>query len=226
MKKIIKNLNHADVAIGLLTLLMVAGVAGLALGPLGVVLGAFAGSLAAGGSQRQRAALQARINAPAQLQWEVMVNNVRVGTITDAEYATLEQAALTDWRVHWAQGRSVVKALVRTGEMLILMVPVALFWLGLAIVFADPEAAIGVVEALRAAPGSEIVTVIDRYARSVMLVFFFALAILALFASPRLGFRNMYREEVGERVRRRVRTAAVGRMVLVPHPSVVPAAVT
>lgn len=217
MKQRLNKLNRADVTIGVLTGVMVGFVASLVFGPLGGFLGgAFAAYTAAAGIQRQRAALQLRIDNPTAINWDVAVNKVHVGTISDAEYAGLEMSVLADWRVHCAQGRNLATVGMRIINMLIFAVPIALFWLALGLVLVDPEAAANVAEALRAAPGSEIVAAVDRYARIAMLAFALGVLMLAFVASPRLGYRNVFRDELGEAVRRRVRAAAVGRLVLTP----------
>lgn len=223
MKNTITKLNLADVAVGVLTGVPVAAFACLLFGGIGGVLGAFVAFLATTGSRRQRAALQLRIDTPAPLNWEVMINKVRVGWIADCDYAALEKAVHGDWRVYWAQGRNLVKVGVRAAEMLVFAVPVALFWVALALVFIDPESAAAVAEGLRAAPGSEIVAAIERYTTGVMIFFVVLMFLFAAIASPRLGYDNMFRTELGEAVRRRVQTAALGRLELVPCPSPVSA---
>jgi len=226
MKNIITKLSLADVTVGFLTGVPVAALAVLVFGDIGGVLGVFVGFLATTGSQRQRAALQLRIDTPVPLHWEVVINQMRVGSIADCDYAALEKAVHGDWRVYWAQGRNLVKVGVRAVEMLLFAVPAFLFWLALALVFFDPESAAVVAEALRAAPGSEIVAAIERYTTGVIIFFVVLMFLFAAIASPRLGYENMFRVELGEVLRRRVEAAAQGRLELVPCPSPVQAIVS
>lgn len=218
MKKTILQLSAADVAVGALTGLLVAGFASLVFGAIGAVLGAIAALLAATGSQRKRADLQRRIDAPAPHYWAVVINKVRVGSISDSDYACLEKAVHGDWRVYFAQGRNLFKVCVRAAEMLLFGVPVALFWVALAIIFVDPESAAAVAEGMRAAPAREIVAALERFTTAVMIFLVVIMFLCAMIASPRLGYENMFMVELGEAVRRRVRAAAIGRLELVPCP--------
>lgn len=219
MKNSTPKLNHADVAVGVLTGMPVAGFASLLFGAFGVILGAFVGFLAAGGSKRQRDALQQRIDAPAPMHWDVVINKVRVGSISDSDYAGLERAVHSDWRVFYAQGRNLFKVGVRAAEMLIFAVPVALFWVVLAIIFVDPESAAAMAESLRSLPGGEIVAAVERYTAGVLLFFVIIMFLFAMVASPRLGYENIFRSTLGEAVRRRVQAPSMGRLVLVPCPA-------
>lgn len=218
MKNTTTKFNLADVTVGFLTGVPVAAFACLLFGGIGGVLGAVAAFLASTGSQRQRAAIQLRIDTPASLHWEVVINNVRVGSIADCDYAALEKAVHGDWRVYWAQGRNLVKVGVRAVEMLLFAVPASLFWLALLLVFFNPESAVAVTEGLRAASSSEIVAAVERYTTGVMIVFVLLMGVFVSIASPRLGYENMFRAELGEAVRRRVQAAAQGRLELVPCP--------
>lgn len=103
MKNLITKLNLADGIVGLLAGVPVAMLACAVFGDIGGVLGAFVAFLATVGSQRQRAAFQVRIDTPAPLDWEVVINKVRVGSISDCDYAALAKAVHEDWRVYWAQ---------------------------------------------------------------------------------------------------------------------------
>jgi len=217
MKNTTTKLNHADVAVGVLTGLPIAGFASPLFGALGVIFGAVVGCLAAGGSKRQRATLQQRIDAPAPMHWDVIINKVRVGSISDSDFAVLEKTVHGDWRVYLAQGHNLLKVGLRAAEMLVFAAPIALFWISMGIVFLDPESAAAVVEGLRAAPASELVAAVERIAHGTLIFLVMTMCVFVMLASPRLGYENLFRSTLGEAVRRQVQTAAVGRLVLIPR---------
>lgn len=213
----IGRLDFATAAVSFLSGALAACMAGIALGHVaGGAVGFVVAFVTAVGRQRQRAALQSRIDKPASLHWDVVVNNVRVGALSDAHYAGLEKAVLDDWRLYWAQGVNLVKVVVRSAEMLIFAVPVTLFWLGLAMAIFDPRDAAAVVESLRAASPAEIVSAVAHWAPAGLVGAVYLMSMFALLASPRLGYENKFKAELGEAVRRRLHVAAVGRMTLVP----------
>lgn len=223
MKSTLKNLSRGDLATGAITGLIVACVIGLMADPVfGLGMGVIAALVASSGRQGQRAALQQRIDRPAAMVWEVMVNNVRVGQLSDATYARYEKAVHEDWRVYSAQLANLAKVCMRAGEMLLFAVPISLVWIVLAIIVIDPAAAASVVEALRAAPASELISAIERSMSVVMFIFAITMFMFAALASPRLGYVNQFTRELNDVVRRHVRVAAEGRMMLVPCQSPVP----
>lgn len=221
MKKLLATgpKDLASTAASFLSGALAACIAGVALGHVaGGLVGFVVALVTAIGRQRQRAALQARIDNPAALHWDVVVNNVRVGALSDAHYARLEKAVLDDWRLYLAQAVNLVKVVVRTAEMLIFAVPVTLFWLGLAMAVFDPTDAAAVVQGLRTASPGEIVAVVAHWAPAGLIWAVVLMSMFALLASPRLGYENKFQAELGEAVRRRLRVVAVGRMMLVPAP--------
>lgn len=216
----IGGLDFATAAVSFLSGVIAACTAGAALGHVsGGLVGFAVAFVTAVGRQRQRAALQSRIDKPASLQWDVVVNNVRVGALSDAHYAGLEKAVLDDWRLYGAQAFNLVRVAVRTVEMLIFAVPVTLFWLGLAIAIFDPKDAAAILQGLRTASPAEIVAAVAHWAPTWLVSVTVLMSMFALLASPRLGYENKFKAELGEAVRRRLRVAAVGRMMLVPAPA-------
>jgi len=218
------KISLADIAVALASGALVACIAGVMVGDLAAgTLGFVVAFLTSVGRQRQRAARQARIDNPAALQWDVVVNDVRVGVLSDAHYAALENAVVDDWRLYFAQARNLVEVCGRAGVKLMFAVPVALFWLGITVVAFDPSGASAVVDAVRTAPSADIITAIGRYARGVSVLVAVPMGVIALVAAPRFGYENQFQAALGAAVRRRMLTAAEGRMLLIPVPALRPA---
>lgn len=212
------SMDQGDAFVGMLTGVVAACITGLMIGELGGAIGAVVAFIAARERHGRRARLQRRIDSPLDLEWGVVINHVRVGTLSDASYAGLEKAVLEDWRVLWHQAANFGKVGVRAAEMLIFAIPVTLFWLCLAIVLLDPEAAGSVVAAMRAAPPEELFAAARLYANVAILAAIVVMCFLAMMASPRLGYENKYQATLADAVRRQVHASAEGRMMLVPAP--------
>ncbi|MFJ1470236.1 hypothetical protein [Massilia orientalis] len=215
--KSIPKIARIDIAVAVVSGVLVACITGamvsdLAAGALGCVV-AF---LTMTGHQRQRAALQARIDNPAALHWEVVVNDVLVGTLADAHYAALETAVLDDWRLYLAQARNFAEVCSRAGGKFLFAVPVTLFWLGIAVVAFDPHSAVAVIDAVRTTPSTEIISAFGPIVRSLVAIVAVPMGVYALLAAPSFGYENQFQAELGAAVRRRVQAAAAGRMLLVP----------
>lgn len=215
--KSIPKIARIDIAVAVVSGALVACIAGamvadLAAGALGFVV-AF---LTTTGRQRQRAALQARIDNPAGLSWEVVVNDVRVGTLADAHYAAIERGVLDDWSLYFAQARNVAEVCSRAAGKLLFAVPMTLFWLWIAVVAFDPHSAVAVIDAVRSAPSAEIVAAFGRYVPGIVALVAVSLYSSALVTGPRFGYENQFQAAVGAAVRRRVQAAVEGRMLLVP----------
>ena len=215
--KSIPKIARIDIVIAVVSGALVACVAGAMVGHMsGGFLGFLVAFLTMTGRQRQRAQLQARTDNPAALQWEVVVNDVRVGTISDAHYAGLELSVLDNWGVYFAQARNLAEVAVRAAGTLLFAVPLTLFWLAIAVVVFDPHSATAVIDAVRTAPSVEISTVLGRYVPVVVVLVAVSMCLSALVAGPRFGYENRFQAELGAAVRRRVQAAAAGRMLLVP----------
>lgn len=206
-----------DIVVAVVSGAVVACVAGAMVGHLsGGFLGFLVALLTMTGRQRQGAQLQARIDNPAAFQWEVVVNDVHVGTLSDAHYAGLERVVLDDWRVYFAQARNLAEVAGRAAGTLLLAVPLTLFWLGIAIVAFDPHSATAVIDAVRTVPSAEISAAVGRYGPSVVALVAVSMCLSALVTGPRFGYENQFQAALGAAVRRRVQAAAEGRMLLVP----------
>lgn len=92
--------------------------------------------------------LHARITQRRPWLWQIAVNDVPVGTITDGQYAALLRGVLRNWRVAVEQLMSSLKwAAVLAGKMA-LVSPVVLFWLLTLLAIAYPDESMPMVQEL------------------------------------------------------------------------------
>lgn len=209
--------SRGDVAVGGLLGGLAACVGGIVVGPAGLVLGVALGLGVAMERRRQRSALQARIDNPAPVEWDVVIERVNVGTLSDAGLAELEKGVLEDWRVYRSQALNLLGTAIRAAQMLAWLVPVALFWVALAAAVVSPEAFRGAVGDLGAMTG--MVSAIAHVVLPATAILWVVLIAVAVGFYPCLGYVNMFGAETARAVRRRVRVVAGGRMMLVPHPA-------
>lgn len=213
----IPKIARTDIIIAVVSGVVVACIAGAMVGHVAAgALGFVVAFLTTAGRQRQRAELQARIDNPASLHWEVVVNDVRVGALSDANYAMLEQAVFDNWRLYVAQVQNLVEMVGHFSGKLLFSVPVTLFWLGVAVIAFDPNSAVAVLDAMRTAPSSELIGAFAHWAPGIATVVAVPMCLFAVLAAPRFGYENQFQAALGAAVRRRVQAAAEGRMLLVP----------
>ena len=208
-----------DAVIGVLTGVIAACFTGLLIGEMGGAIGAAVAFVASQERRRRRAQMQQRIDSPADLEWAVVINNVKVGAMSDATYAGLEKAVLEDWQIFWLQVKNLARVGIRAGEMLVIAIPGTIFWAGLGMVLLDPDTASSIVTAMRTAPAEQLVASAAQYANAGILCCLVGLCVLAMLASQRLGYENIYQSKLAEAVRCHVKSPADGRMMLVPGPA-------
>lgn len=213
----ILKIARIDIIIAVLSGAAVACIAGALVGDLAAgALGFAVAFLTTTGRQRRRAALQVRIDSPDALQWEVVVNDILVGTLSDAHYAALEKAVFDDWRLYFAQGLNLVEVCSRAARTLLFAGPVALFWLAIAVVAFDPHGAAAIIDTVRIAPSVEVVAAVGRYVPVLAGIATVPMCLFGLVTATRFGYEDQFQAELGAAVRRSVQAAAEGRMLLVP----------
>ncbi|MFJ3465167.1 hypothetical protein [Achromobacter spanius] len=151
--------------------------------------------------------LQARTTKPQPWIWEIAVNDVPVGTITDGQYAAILRGVLRNWRVAAEQLSASLKwAAILAGKM-VLISPLVLFWLLTVLAIAFPDESMPIVRELfvdwqARAWGS--VSLKNTVGITGMLAFF-----LAFFSMPARSL-SRYEQAVDRRLRLYLNTPADG----------------
>ncbi|MGT2457769.1 hypothetical protein ACU4GI_33240 [Cupriavidus basilensis] len=96
----------------------------------------FLATLACGQYMRQ---LRARMAASDGPTWSVVSQEVKIGEISDAKYATLQYHIARDARTYVAQAVNLAAVLHRVASSLVIGIPVALFWLLVLLGLTAPE---------------------------------------------------------------------------------------
>ncbi|SYY08070.1 Uncharacterised protein [Acinetobacter baumannii] len=89
--------------------------------------------------RRKREEFQARIAEDRPTTYTVILNDVQVGTLRDAEYARMQLAAMDDLRVFVAQVLNVARVVLNMAGKLLVAVPFIVFWLFAGAALFSPE---------------------------------------------------------------------------------------
>lgn len=205
--------------LGTLSATLIALMAGLAEGWIGVV---FIAGLTAGITLgivwlmgRLEGRFQDRMSANKPPVWEVVVNGVTVGSVSDIEYAQMQQAAFRDECLGITQLLNVGRVLGVGASRLMVAIPLQFFWLAALYALYDPTGFLVRIAQLQGASPETLVYTFQHLMKILLLVGTLWLGLSALFGS-RMGFRNCYRERVSQLLRQRFGIVAEGEMILLP----------
>jgi hypothetical protein len=216
MKVTWKDLQRSDVVAGACAAgaaLVVSLLFGAAL--QGVVVGAMLGYAVAVSRHKYMAALQQRVRAGDGPEWDVELNGVKVGTVSDATYAAIRLQVFDDVRLYVAQLLNCGRVLMRVFDSMLLSVPLLAFWGLLAVAMFSPESCAEALNQLRAATPASIAKFASFVFSFMMALGLLAAGVNAALMGARYGFVNRFSEATANALRRRLGVAAEGELVLV-----------
>lgn len=139
--------RFAVFAMCLFLIFLIGTASGMSMPGFGIIAGVYA-ALSIFTAVRDDRRLRARIARPQPWIWEIVVNDVPVGTISDGQYAALLHCVLRNWRVAVEQlAYSLKWATVLAGKM-VLLSPLMLFWLLALLFIAFPDESMPIVQEL------------------------------------------------------------------------------
>jgi hypothetical protein len=150
---------------------------------------------------RSQEAYRRRIKANETTLWDVWVNGVKVGTVTDARYAAIQRHVYLDASHAFAQLLNLGHMAWRVIDKLMLAVPLQLIWItvGLA-VFSPQSLTLSAAELQQAA----------KAVFTVVLWLSVITLIIQAALGARFGFKNYYAAAVGRLLRQHCGTPAEG----------------
>jgi hypothetical protein len=150
---------------------------------------------------------------PSDLLWDVEVNGVNVGVISDAEYAASRATTLGEPGRYIAQFVNLLKVASTSIDILCSAIPLGLFWCAAGLAVFSPERFSAILPALqKMGPGGGAAAV-----RSNLLIVVFAgvfTICLGVLFGWRLGFVNRFQEDIGRKLREHCGSAADGRVTV------------
>jgi len=158
--------------------------------------------------------LNTRVESTDTIAWDVAINQVKVGSIFDRDYALIQRRVATDVHVHVAQALNILRVAVNSCDYCLRAVPIGLFWVGAALAVFSPETLGTVLSAIHGA-SEEAIRQATRSAVA-LLIFSTGLSVAFhwTFGLSRFGFINRFDEATGTAVRKHCGVAAEGSIVL------------
>jgi hypothetical protein len=97
-----------------------------------------------------------RIDATEPEIWSVAVNGVRVGDISDADYARILRSVGFDLRTHLSQMLYFIRLLYRIFTHMVLAVPIVVFWAAVMYWLSSPTDFASTLESLKVVTGADV----------------------------------------------------------------------
>lgn len=144
-------------------------------------------------------------------KWEVEVNQVKAGTITDAHYAEIRFQVFHDFRTYVAQATNLLWVAFSFFSVCLTAIPVSAFWIAVGLAMFAPDS----ITALQAASAADIAQAISNGARMLPIVMLLSLIVNVLLGLNRFGFANQFERAVGVAIRKQCGVVAEGSIVLV-----------
>ncbi|HHW2631433.1 TPA: hypothetical protein ACUUA8_005248 [Pseudomonas aeruginosa] len=166
------------------------------------------------GLERKREGFRVRVAEDRPTTYTVILNDVQVGTLRDAEYARMQLAAMDDLRVFVAQVLNIARVVLNMAGKLLVAVPFIVFWLFAGAALFSPESFTDSVASLKNADPQALLGAV-RTMLSVAFTVSTLTAGLMLLMGQSFGFKNLYAAAIHGRLRRHCNMPAEGEIVLV-----------
>lgn len=162
---------------------------------------------------RYDAWLTSRIENPETPTWKIAINGVTAGSITDAEYAAIQQKVFRNKRLIGAQLLETAKLVARMINHTLRDIPLILFWLFVVMYVANPETILSITQPLLAGNADLIAPTLDLILKMIGLLAI-VLPAMALLMGNSISYRNHYTEEIALLLRRHCTSPADGEVEL------------
>jgi hypothetical protein len=147
--------------------------------------------------------------------WNVLINSVTAGQISNAAYASIRRDVLLDCRVYLAQLWNFFHVALRVFGDFLLAIPALMFWLVMACMVFAPGDFAQTVLALQKITPSMVAAIAFSVYQMVALLFIVFIGVTLVVGHP-FGFIDRFDEAVGNGVRRAIKCSATGDIILVP----------
>lgn len=156
---------------------------------------------------RHMSHVSARLNDDAPFSWDVWMNGVKIGLMTDAHYAIIQRHALDDGRLMLAQALNLGRVALNVAGKIFVGVPLLMFWVLVVASLASPQPTIA-----QAWHTLDLVAIRESLRTFVHVIA--AVSVVSVGISfvlgYRFGFRNHYSEAVARMIRQHCNTPTEG----------------
>lgn len=158
--------------------------------------------------------LSARIAAANSTIWHVEINQVKAGTVTDADFARICLCIFADFRLYIAQVANLLRVALNWFAFCSWLIPLWLFWGGIALAIFSPEAVNAVVSALQRATPSDIRHTVTSGISFLTIMMILMACVHWVLGLSSFGFINRFDEAIATAVRKHCGVAAEGSVTM------------
>lgn len=158
--------------------------------------------------------LRSRAVSDNSAYWDVEINQVKVGTISDKDYAAIKLSVFKDTFIYINQAFNVCTTVARVIAQLLVFVPRFTFWYFAIIAIVSPESIIDQAKAIQGISADDVTKAIDMLVMSVFLPFAVIVGTLVVSGVWRPGFKNCFDAAIATELRQHCKTPTEGSMVL------------
>lgn len=160
-----------------------------------------------------------RMETGTQRRLDVYLNGIKIGTVTDAYYASLQATVLMQPRYAVAQAINVASGVVKGACALLVAVPFVVFWVGAATLMSAPDSTKELIDWVRTADPVAIAIGTSAILRWSMVFAIVGMAIMIACGRNPFRFQNVYGVAVYQQLRHHFGVAAEGDLDLVDEAS-------
>ena len=153
------------------------------------------------------------LQAPSSATFDASVNEVFVGELSDTDYSRIKRQVLRDPRLYFAQVLNLGWVAIKAMDTFVLGIPMLAFWGLIALAYFAPESYGEILSTLQQGPDA-IRGFVNRYMELLIEVWFIALLAQGVARGRVPGFTNVFALATTRHLRRQLRVAAEGEVVL------------
>lgn len=153
--------------------------------------------------------LTARMMANQSIMWNVRMNSVEVGKVSDSQYAAMQRMAFHDGRLALAQFFNLGRIALVVFEKFLVAVPLLVFWAAVAIAIFSPESFTDMVREFQKADSTAIKSAMLLCLQTALIAMLIVFGVMVVIGY-RFGFRNHYNEEVNRMLKQHCNTPVDG----------------
>ncbi len=158
--------------------------------------------------------LTARVDTNDSFSWDVEINQVKIGEISDADYALIRRRVFSDEHVYVAQVLNLLRVALNSFEYCFRAIPLGFFWVGVGLAIFSPETISSLLVALQYATPGDIRHAVGAAGSMLAIMMIVSVIFNWVFGMSRFGFINRFDEAVGAALRKRLGVAAQGDILL------------
>lgn len=163
---------------------------------------------------RHDAVLTNRMQGAGALEWDVWVNDVLVGRVSDAQYAIMQRAVLRDWRAALQLLMNLVRITIAALGQVVVVIPGMAFWLALGVALLAPQSFVELAQAMGSADADQIRQGVTSLTRMLVALAVTATVLVSACMGRFASVANPYRDEVARLLRQHCETPADGVVTL------------